>query len=135
MNKRIFVIGATALAMLAGQANAKTAAEKGDAKFAELTQGRIAGEPRSCVSAMRSRDIEVIDHVGLSFKDGDTLWIARASDPRSLSSFDVPIIERYGSQLCKQDLIRTVDRSSQFPTGVVFLGDFVPYTKIATDEG
>jgi hypothetical protein len=39
------------------------------------------------------------------------------------------VIERFGSQLCTTDIIRTVDRSGGYITGAVFLGDFVPYTK------
>ncbi len=122
-------LGAAALALSSTMALAQTAEERGAAKFAELTEGRVAGEPKSCVSAMRSNDIEVIEHVGIAYEQGDTLWIARATDPRSLGRHDVPIIDRFGSQLCRQDVIRTVDRYSQFVSGVVFLEDFVPYTK------
>jgi len=39
------------------------------------------------------------------------------------------VIERFGSQLCKTDLTRTVDRHTGHVSGVVFLSDFVPYTK------
>jgi hypothetical protein len=122
-------LGAAALALSSTTALAETAEERGAAKFAELTEGRVAGEPKSCVSALRSNDIEVIENVGIAYEQGDTLWIARATDPRSLGRHDVPIIDRFGSQLCRQDVIRTVDRYSQFVSGVVFLEDFVPYTK------
>jgi hypothetical protein len=129
MSKLIQVLGAAALALTATTASAETAEERGAAKFAELTEGRVAGEPKSCVTAMRPNDIEVIENVGLAYEQGDTLWIARATDPRSLGRNDVPIIDRFGSQLCRQDMIRTIDRSTQFVSGVVFLEDFVPYTK------
>lgn len=128
--KSLFVaLGAATLALAATPALAETVVEKGEAKFAELTEGRTAGEGRSCISAMRSNDIQVVEHLGITYEDGDTLWIARASNPRSLGYSDVPIFERYGSQLCRQDIIRTVDRYSQFATGVVFLDEFIPYTK------
>ena len=129
MLKPIFTLGVAALAIVSTPAGAQTAAEKAEAKFAELTEGRVAGEPQSCISAMRSNDVEVVENLGITYDDGDTLWIARARDPRSLSWNDVPIIDRFGSQLCKFDVIRTVDRSTQFTTGAVFLEDFVPYTK------
>jgi len=129
MKTLTFALAAATLALAGTSASAETAEEKGAAKFAELTEGRTAGDPQSCVTAMRSNSIEVIENVGIAYEDGDTLWIARATDPRSLGRSDVPIIDRFGSQLCRHDVIRTVDRSSQFFTGVVFLEDFVPYTK------
>ena len=129
MLKLIPAIGAAALALAGTPALAETAAEKGAAKFAELTEGRTAGKPRSCISALRSNDIEVVEHLGIVYEEGDTVWIARASDPRSLGPSDVPIIDRFGGQLCRHDVIRTIDRTAHFMTGSVFLEDFVPYTK------
>ena len=39
------------------------------------------------------------------------------------------VIERFGSQLCHNDVIRTIDRYQGYITGAVFLDEFVPYTK------
>ena len=39
------------------------------------------------------------------------------------------MIERFGSQLCSNDVMRTVDRTGGYVTGPLFLDDFVPYTK------
>ncbi len=129
MKSVLVALGAAAFAFGAAPSSAATAEEKGAARFAELTQGRTAGEPRSCISAMRSNDLKVVEYLGIVYEQGDTVWIARAADPRSLGHSDVPIFERFGSQLCRQDVIRTIDRSSHFTTGVVFLDEFVPYTK------
>jgi hypothetical protein len=41
----------------------------------------------------------------------------------------VLVIERFGGQLCHNDVMRTVDRHVGHFTGVVFLDKFVPYTK------
>lgn len=119
-----FAVGSVPLA-------AETRAERGEARLAEMIEGRVAGEARSCISAMNSNRIQVIDNVGIVYEGGDTVWVARVTDPRQLDSFDVPVIERNGSQLCRTDIIRTVDRSSGMFTGVVFLDDFVPYTRPA----
>ena len=129
------IAAAAALAFVGTPASAETAAERGEAKFAELTEGRVAGEPKSCIPAFRSTDIKVIENVGIAYEAGDTLWIARASDPRSLSWSDVPIFDRHGSQLCHQDVIRTIDRGSNFFSGTVFLEPFVPYTKVEDFDG
>ena len=115
-----------------GEKVEETARDRGldQEAFDELTQGRTAGEPRSCVTAFNSNRIRVVEHVGVVYEDGDTTWIALAHHPRRLDYFDVPVFERYGSQLCKFDRITLVDRSSGMFSGVLFLEDFVPYTKV-----
>lgn len=124
------ILAGTALALSAvAPASAETITERGEARLAKMIEGHTAGEPVSCISAMNSNRIKVIEHVGLVYDAGDTIYVARSTDPKALGPWDVPVIERFGSQLCKTDIIRTVDRSSGFFTGVVFLNDFVPYTK------
>ncbi len=126
--------GAT-LALGATTAQAETRQERNEARLAEMIEGRVAGEPQSCVSAFRSNNIEVIPYVGIVYDAGDTIYVARATRPERLRSSDVPIIERFGSQLCRNDVMRTIDRYSGFTTGALFLEDFVPYTKAETAEG
>jgi hypothetical protein len=121
--------GAALVAMGASAVSAETLAEKGEARLAQMLEGRTAGEPVNCISAVRSNRLEVIEHVGVVYDAGETIYVSRPSNPKSLGPWDVPVIERFGSQLCKTDLIRTVDRSGGYITGPVFLGDFVPYTK------
>lgn len=120
-----------ALALTAsGPAFAETRAEKSEARLAKLLEGRTAGEPVSCINTLRSStDLQVMDYIGVVYDAGDTVYVARATDPRSLGWDDVVVIERFGSQLCKQDVVRTIDRTNGFTTGVVFLQDFVPYTR------
>ena len=80
-------------------------------------------------SAMRSNDIRVIEHVGIVYDAGSTIYVARITDPKMLDPWEVPVIKRFGSQLCTSDIIHTVDRSNGFFTGAVFLSDFVPYRR------
>jgi hypothetical protein len=124
------ILAGAALALSgATAASAQTLAEKGEARLAKMLEGRSAGEPVSCISAMRGNKLRVIEYVGLVYESGDTVYVARPSDPRSLGRNDVVIIDRFGSQLCKQDVVRTVDRHNGFMSGVVFLSDFVPYKR------
>lgn len=123
------ILTATALALTGAAASAQTLAEKGEARLAKMIEGRTAGEPVSCISAPRSTQLEVIEHVGLVYDAGKTIYVARPQDPKVLGRNDAIIIERFGGQLCKQDVTRTFDRNLGFTTGVVFLSDFVPYTK------
>jgi hypothetical protein len=124
------ILAGAALALSgAGAASAETLAEKGEAQLAKMIEDRTAGEPVSCINTFGSDRIRVIEHVGIVYDAGKTIYVARATDPRSLGPWDIPVIQRYGSQLCKTDIIRTIDRSGGFITGMVFLEDFVPYTK------
>jgi hypothetical protein len=118
-------------------AQGETRLERGEARLAELLEGyEQSGEPRNCISALRSHDIRVIPYVGVVYEGGDTIYVARATRPEMLRDTDVPVIERHSGQLCTTDIMRTFDRHSPSFTGVLFLEDFVPYTRVAeTPEG
>lgn len=130
--KRLALIlagGALALAGTTAASARPTLAERNEARLAHMLEGRSAGEPVNCISAMRSDRIQVIEHVGLVYDAGRTIYVARVTHPDQLDPWDIPVIERFGSQLCTNDIMRTVDRGSGHMTGPLFLDDFVPYTK------
>lgn len=120
---------ALACSIAAVPAQAETRAEKGQKELAKMLEGRVAGQPVSCINQNRTDRLKVIDQTAIVYDAGKTIYVARPSDPRSLDDNDILVINRFGSQLCTNDMIRTVDRSAGFMTGVVFLDDFVPYTK------
>jgi hypothetical protein len=73
----------------------------------------------------------VIDGVAVVYDAGKTIWVARPTNPRMLRPSDALVIERLSSsRLCVQEAMRTIDRYDHYPTGVLFLQDFVPYTKL-----
>lgn len=127
--KAILAAAIATMALTSAPLAAETRAERNEARLAKMIEGRTAGEPQNCISALRSNDLQVIDYVGIVYERGDTIWVARTSRPRDLGAFDVPIIERHGSQLCNTDIIRTIDRATGMHSGVVFLEDFVPYSR------
>jgi hypothetical protein len=131
MKKLSLILAGAALALTgATAATAKTTRiERAEAQLARMLEGRTAGEPVKCVNAFRSNDIRVIDNVGIVYDAGRTIYVARARHPDQLDHWDVPVIERFGGQLCTNDIMRTVDRSSGHMTGPLFLEDFVPYTR------
>jgi hypothetical protein len=131
-----------AASMLAAPAaaneDAAAAPTKGEVKLAKLLEGRVAGEPRSCVSSLPSERIEVIDGTALVVGRGNTIYVNIPHDPQSLDDSDVLVIRRTnGTSLCRLDWIETHDRFVGFYTGNVMLSDFVPYTRVkdAPDEG
>ncbi|MGB3165238.1 MAG: hypothetical protein WBA68_00470 [Alteraurantiacibacter sp.] len=101
--------------------------------FAELVQDRVPGEARSCITTFNTNRLRVVERVGLVYERGDTMWVARARNADDIGVWDIPVIERYGSNLCHHDVRCTIDRTTGMFSGVLFLDDFVPYREI--DEG
>jgi hypothetical protein len=133
MNTSRLIIGAAALALAGAVAHSADKVDKrtveNEAKLAKMLEGRTAGESVSCIPVLRPNQFEVIEGVALVYDSGDTLYVARPTDPQTLRRDDVMIVDRHTSQLCNTDVVRTVDRNSGYFTGVVFLGKFVPYKK------
>ena len=123
----VFAIGASAVsAGVPGEYN------RGEEKLAKILEGHVqSGEPESCITTYRNRNLQVVENVGFVYDAGKTIWVARSLNPKGLGHWDVPVIDRFSSsQLCKNDRITTVDRSTGMFTGIVFLDEFVPYTRV-----
>ena len=123
------ILAGAALALTGTTAAFARSAEENEARLARMLEGRTAGEPVSCITAILSNRIQVIEHVGIVYDAGNTIYVARPDNPESLSHNDIVVIDRFGGSLCANDVIRTVDRYQGFTTGAVFLDKFVPYTK------
>lgn len=117
------------IALAGATAASAASAEENEARLARMLEGRTAGAPVRCIPAFNSDQIEVIESVGIVYDSGGTIFVARPSDPQTLGRDDVLVIKRFGGQLCSNDVMHTVDRMTGFTTGVVFLEEFVPYTK------
>ena len=108
---------------------------RGEKRLAKLLDGRVAGEPKSCIRTFGSRNLTQIDGTALTYRDGDTVWVNYTADPREIDDSDIMVIKRFNStNLCRTDTIRLVDRTGGFLTGILFLEDFVPYTKVAANK-
>ncbi|MGZ3249555.1 MAG: hypothetical protein ACXWIW_07480 [Croceibacterium sp.] len=131
MRALTIMIAGVALA-LAGNANASGSSgnERGEARLAQMLAGRTPGKPVSCITTSRTNAMQVIDGVAVVYDAGKTIYVARPTDPRMLGRNDALVIDRFSpSRLCVQEAMKTVDRYDGTHTGVVFLQDFVPYTK------
>lgn len=126
------LLAAAALAAPAAAAPRLTPA----AELDRLLAGRLAGKPTSCISLFGSRSSQIIEGTALVYRDGRTLWVNRPrSGARSLRDDDVLVTHLHGSQLCRIDSVKLVDRNSGFQRGFVVLGDFVPYRLPPKAEG
>lgn len=102
----------------------------GEEKLAKMLEGRVAGEPESCIRTFPSVELTVIDGTALVYKQGGTLWVNVPARPESLDDRDALLTRQFSSRLCKMDIVTTFDPSMGFYTGNIFLSDFVPYRKV-----
>jgi hypothetical protein len=120
---------AAALAFTGAVAGASDRKEENEARLAKMLEGRVAGQPVNCIPAFRTERLMVLENVGLVYDTGEVIYVARPRDPQGLGPDDVVIMQRAGSQICTTDIIRTIDRSTGFHSGVLFIDKFVPYRR------
>lgn len=130
-------LGLLAAPLLAQDTASPETAEmtKGEQRLAKLLDGRTAGKPQNCIRTLGSRNLQQIDGTALTYRDGDTIWVNYTRNPADINDRDIIVIERFsGSSLCRTDQIRLVDRINGFLSGVLFLDDFIPYTKVESKD-
>lgn len=128
--------------LLAVPANADTAPEtpiatdvpvpptKGELRLAKLLEGRVAGEPQACIRSFGNQRVQTIPGTAFVYGAGDTIWVQRTANPEQIDDTDTLVTNRFNaSQLCRFDVMTTIDRFNGFFTGAVFFEDFVPYTR------
>lgn len=135
--KTLIATAAAGVALaLAAPATAQDRAERAEEAFADLIEDReVSGEAVTCIATFNQNRLRVVENVGLAYYRGGTLWVARARNPEQLGPWDIPVIERYGSQLCRHDVTRTIDRSTGIFSGVISLEDWVPYREVEENDG
>ncbi|MDA0820767.1 MAG: hypothetical protein O3C52_09170 [Proteobacteria bacterium] len=137
------LLSAASLALLAAPTLAQngeqvdeeqTEQTKGEKKLAKLLEDRVAGEPISCIRTPPNDRVRVIDDTAIVYGRGKTIYVNRTSRPSDIDDRDTMVIRRFsGSQLCKTDIVTTIDHGSQMFSGVIFLSEFVPYTRVETN--
>jgi hypothetical protein len=92
--------------------------------------GLAAGAPQHCVTISSQQSFRVSDdnrHV-LLYGGGRTIYANQLGQCR-FASDDILVTEPVGSQYCRGDIVRSLDRQSRIPGPACILGDFVPYTR------
>ena len=136
MFKRL-ALSAAAIALLAApavQADEAAPTTKGEQRLAKMLEGRVAGEPQSCIYTVGRQSLTQIDDTALVYKNGNTIWVNYTKTPDAIDDWDYLLIRKFsGSQLCKSDQVQTYSRAGNFFSGVIFLDDFIPYRLPETD--
>lgn len=98
----------------------------------KLIAGRVAGKPVDCLPNFETREMRILDKTAIVYGRGNTIWVNIPRNVADLDGDDILVTHTSGSQLCSVDIVRTIDRSSHFPSGSISLGEFVPYRKAAS---
>lgn len=106
--------------------------ESGQAQLDRLLQGRVAGKPVDCIPAFANDQVRIIDRTALVYGSGNTIYVNRPRDPSNLDDDDILVSRRFGSQVCKLDMVRLHDRGTRTFSGFVNLEQFVPYRRVET---
>ena len=108
---------------------------KGEKELAELLEGRVAGEPQTCIRQLPSDHVKAIDKTAYVYGRGNTIYVQRTSNPERIDDRDVLVSRRFSStQLCRTDVTNTVDPLNGMFTGTIFFEDFIPYTRVDEDN-
>ena len=129
MRKLMTLFAAAGLALTLPQAEAKPRMD-GETRLAREIEGRVAGEPVSCLPLHAVRSSRIIENTAIVYDAGSTIYVNRPrAGAESLDHWDILVTRPFGSRLCSSDVVDLYDPGSRFVTGVVFLGEFVPYRR------
>lgn len=128
--RKIALLLAAATVLATGPALQAKERLTGEQELAKLLEGRVAGEPVSCIPLHRTTDARIIDKTAIVYDSGRTIYVNRPRHADSLDDDDIMVTRLHTSQLCRLDTVRLHDRSGHFFTGFVGLEDFVPYRRV-----
>lgn len=93
--------------------------------------GRTTGAPQRCVMLNRIDGIRVSesDRHTLLYGSGKVVFANHLGPGCGFRFDDIPVIEPFGSYLCRGDIVRSFDRTSHIPGPTCVLQEFIPYTR------
>lgn len=127
MRKLITLLAGTL--MLGGVAQAKP--QDREEELARVLQGRVAEAPVQCIDLHRIRSSRIITDTAIIYDAGSVIYVNRPENGADqLNQWDTMVTRTPSTRLCSIDTVTMIDRASHNFTGVVFLGDFVPYRRV-----
>ncbi|HWI86408.1 MAG TPA: hypothetical protein VNT42_08815 [Sphingomonas sp.] len=108
----------------------ETRQQRGEAELAKELVGLVPGKPERCVTLSRIDGSHIIAGTAIVYRSlGGKTYVNRPLGAERLRDDDIPVQYVQGSQLCRLDRVKLLDRGSRMERGFIGLGDFVPYTK------
>ena len=111
----------------------ETQLAESQAKFQELTSGKVAGSAMSCLPpSVRSRNLVTIDDSTIAYVDSPRRVYVnhlRGECSNLRGGFYTLVVRSGGSGTCSGDIADVADVRTGITAGSCALGDFVPYTR------
>ena len=122
-----------AVSMLAGTGAIAADPVDREAELERALQGRVAGEPVNCIDLRRIQSSRIINDTAILYDSGSVLYVNRPRNGADqLDRRDTMVTRTMLSRLCDIDVVTMVEPSSGTMSGIVFLGEFVPYRRVQT---
>lgn len=129
MIKTMIALGSAAL--IAGCATTGQMAEaKEDPALTKALAGKAAGPPKTCLSLIDARQSDTYDGTILYRVSRNLTYRNDLNGCGNLGYDRIPVVQVYGSQICRGDIVRMVDRTTGSEWGACSFGDFVPYRTV-----
>jgi hypothetical protein len=127
------LLTAAALAGCTTQPPTANRTAEAQATFAQLTAGKVPGQPVSCLPTYLSNDMVTIDDSTVVFKQGGTVYVNHLlGECNGLKSGFYTLVTRsHGSGMCRGDISHVQDIRTGTMVGTCAIGDFVPYKTAA----
>jgi len=124
---------ATALASCATQPPPATRMAESQAKFQELTAGKVAGSAMACLPpSVRSRNMVTIDDSTIAYVDSSSRVYVnhlRGECSNLRNGFYTLVVRSNGTGTCSGDIADVSDLRTGITAGSCALGEFVPYSR------
>jgi hypothetical protein len=102
-------------------------------ELARLLDGRVVGEPKSCVPMQQQDGLRAIDENTFVVERGRTLWVNRLpSACPGIRPFSTLIVRVHTGQYCQGDRVQALEPGASIPGPYCILGDFVPYQRASS---
>lgn len=121
--------GCTANAMETSNAQADPLSERDQRRMANLLDGKIPGDPQSCITTRPTTQSSIIGNRAILYRQGAVVYRNDLDGIcPTLNSDSVLVSQRYGSsQLCSGEIVQVRDPHSGVSFGSCVLGEFTPY--------
>jgi len=126
MMPKLFAIAPLLLA--AGCATMPTETAGPDPKLTEALAGKVAGETRTCIPLNEANSSEYYRDAIVYRQGRSRLWVAEMRNCPLKSGDDyILVMDVRGSQVCRGDIVRLVERTGGFGAGACSFGTFTQY--------
>lgn len=99
-----------------------------DEELADVIGNRVAQAPVDCVSTSVLDQPRIIDKQTIVYRRSGTIYVNRLrAECPGLDPYTTLITEVRGGQLCRSDLVSTLDPGTTIPGPKCQLGQFTPY--------